>query len=196
MVSGSVADSQHQGACGLYCGLCPRFQSAAASRCPGCQLGDQHSYCSVWRCAVKGRGLLTCAECTDYPCAKLKRCIGDGADSFLSHQPAYPNLDRIRSEGLANHLAQARERRELLQQLLARYNEGRSMSFLCVAAALLSPQRLRQAAKELDESIARGRIDGDNAKTRAKAMRSTLEELAAEDGISLTLRKGKPGSDV
>ncbi len=51
------------GVCGLYCGLCPRFQSQARSRCLGCQLGEQHSYCSVYRCCVTRRGLFTCAGC-------------------------------------------------------------------------------------------------------------------------------------
>lgn len=192
MTTGSNDENQLQGACGLYCGLCPRHQSICASRCPGCQLGEQHSYCSVWRCAVQRRNYLTCAECAEYPCAKLKRCIGEGADSFLSHQPCYPNLDRIRNQGLADHLTKARERREMLEQLLAHYNDGRSMSFFCVAAALLSPERLHQAIGELDESITVGRVDGGDIKSRAKAMRLTLEELAAQDGIILTLRKSKP----
>lgn len=184
-----LPDSQLQGACGLYCGLCPRYQSSSPSRCPGCQLGEQHSYCSVWRCAVHTKGLLTCAECADYPCAKLKRCIGEGADSFLSHQPAFPNLERIRTDGLVNHLAEVRERRELLEELLARYNDGRSMSCYCVAAALLSPERLRQALREIDEAVFRGRVNKEDLKARARAMRSTLQEFATQDGISLALRK-------
>lgn len=186
--------SQLQGACGLYCGLCPRHQSPSASRCPGCQLGDQHSYCSVWRCAVQKRGYLTCAECTDYPCDKLKRCIGVDADSFISHSPAYPNLDRIRAEGLASHLSGAHERQALLEQLIAEFNDGRSMSFFCIAAALLSPDRLRQAIEELHQSIAAGRVDGGDIKSRAKAIKSTLQELAAQDRISLVLRKAQAGT--
>jgi len=141
---------------------------------------------------VQKRAYLTCAECPDYPCDKLKRCIGEGADSFLSHQPAYPNLTTIRSEGLDTHLTKAHERRELLEQLLARYNEGRSMSFFCVAAALMSLPRLRQAISELDQSLDRGEIDGRDIKARARAMRATLQELAALEGVNLALRRGKP----
>ena len=194
MNTSSGQEDRLQGACGLFCGLCPRFQSPSASRCPGCQLGEQHSYCGVWRCAVKGKGLLTCAECADYPCDKLKRCIGVDADSFISHGPAYPNLDRIRAEGLSSHLTKSRERQVLLEQLIAEFNDGRSMSFFCVAAALLSPDRLRQAINEVHESLAAGIVDGEDIKARAKALRSTLEELAHRDGISLALRKAKPGS--
>ncbi|OQB27848.1 MAG: hypothetical protein BWY10_01044 [Chloroflexi bacterium ADurb.Bin180] len=188
-----LPESQLQGACGLYCGLCPRYQSSSPSRCPGCQLGEQHSYCSVWRCAVHTKGLLTCAKCAEYPCAKLKLCIGEGADSFLSHQPAFPNLERIRANGLESHLAEARERRELLEELLARYNDGRSMSFYCVAAALLSPERLRQALQKVDGTVSQGRVNKEDLKARARAMRSTLQEYATQDGISLALRKGKAG---
>jgi hypothetical protein len=32
------------GCCGLYCGLCTKFQSRAKSRCLGCKLGEQHSW--------------------------------------------------------------------------------------------------------------------------------------------------------
>lgn len=103
------------GCCGLYCGLCPRFQSKAPSRCIGCQLGEQHSYCSVYRCCVTKQGLFTCADCDEYPCERLLRVLGveEGLDSFISHKPALPNLDRIREVGLETYLEEQRERREV-----------------------------------------------------------------------------------
>jgi len=188
VIAAPLSESDLQGACGLYCGLCPRNQAPAASRCPGCQLGDQHSYCSVWRCAVKTHGYLTCAECDDYPCGRLKRCIGEGADSFISHRPAYSNLERIRDTGLDQQLASAKVRRQLVEELMARYNDGRSMSFFCVAGALLPPETIHQALAEVDESIRQGHVDGSDLKARARAMRRTLEELARESGVELALR--------
>ncbi len=185
-----MSESDYMGACGLYCGLCPRFQSTAPSRCLGCQLGEQHSYCSVWRCAVSTRGYLTCAECPEYPCQRLRRTLGEGVDSFISHRPATPNLERIRSAGLDTYLNEARERRQLVEELLAQFNEGRSMSFYCVASALLPPAAIRQALSEVREAIAQGQVDGADPKARAKAMRATLEELAHVVGVELKLRKG------
>lgn len=186
-----MSESDYMGACGLYCGLCPRFQSTAPSRCLGCQLGEQHSYCSVWRCAVSERGYLTCAECPEYPCQRLRRTLGEGADSFISHRPAIANLERIRNAGLETYLGEAQERRQLVEELLAQFNDGRSMSFYCAASALLPPTVIRQGLAEVRQAITQVLVDGTDRKARAKAMRVTLEELARLAGVDLKLRKGK-----
>jgi hypothetical protein len=184
-----MEDRDYAGCCGLYCGLCPRFQSTAPSRCLGCQLGDQHSYCSVWRCAAGERGYLTCAECTEYPCMRLRRTLGDGVDSFISHKPAMLNLERIRQGGLDTYLREARERRQLAEELLAQFNDGRSMSFYCAASALLPRAVVRRALTEVHGAIAQGLLDGADPKARATAMRTTLEEVARVAAIDLKLRK-------
>jgi len=179
------------GVCGLYCGLCPRYQSKAPSRCLSCHLGEQHSYCSVYRCCVTKRGLFTCADCDEYPCARLLRVLGveKGLDSFISHKPAFPNLNRIREAGLEIHLEEQRERRLLVEHLLANYNEGRSMSFYCAACALMPPALIRQAIGEMEGMLASGQVDGSNLKAKAKAMRAIVQDLASETGIDLKLRK-------
>lgn len=186
-----MSESDYVGACGLYCGLCPRFQSTAPSRCLGCQLGEQHSYCSVWRCAVGTRGYLTCAQCVEYPCQRLRRTLGNGVDSFISHRPAVPNLERIRDVGLETYLGEAQERHQLAEELIAQFNEGRSMSFYCAACALLPPTVIRQALTEVRAAIAQGLVDGATPKARAKAMHMTLEELARVAAIDLKLRKAR-----
>ncbi len=179
------------GCCGLYCGLCPRFQSKAHSRCLGCQLGEQHSYCSVYRCCVVKRGLFTCADCDEYPCERLLRVLGveEGLDSFLSHKPALPNLDRIREVGLETYLGERKERRLLVEHLLANYNEGRSMSFFCAASALMPPNLIRQAIAEMERMLTNNQVNGSDLKAKAKAMRSSIQELASQAGIDLKLRK-------
>ncbi len=179
------------GCCGLYCGLCPRFQSKAPSRCLGCQLGEQHSYCSVYRCCVVKRGLFTCADCDEYPCERLLRVLGveEGLDSFISHKPALPNLDRIREVGLETYLGERKERRLLVEHLLANYNEGRSMSFFCAASALMPPDLIRQAIAEMERMLTNNQVSGSDLKAKAKAMRSSIQELASQAGIDLKLRK-------
>jgi len=177
--------------CGLYCGLCPRYQSKAPSRCVGCHLGDQHSYCSVYRCCVIKRGLHTCAECDDYPCERLLRVLGveQGLDSFISHRPAIPNLERIREIGLEGHLEEQRERRLLVEHLLELYNEGRSMSFYCRACALLPPRVIRDSLLEMEGKLEREEVDGADLKAKAKAMKALIQQRASEAGISLKLRR-------
>jgi hypothetical protein len=115
--------------------------------------------------------------------------IGVGADSFISHRPCLPNLERIRQAGEESHLAEQRERRLLLEDLLARYNEGRSMSFYCTACTLLPLNVLRQATGEMEDLLSRGQVAGGDIKAQAKAMRSLLLELAQQAGVDLTLRK-------
>jgi putative transposase len=123
--------------------------------------------------------------------------VGEGLDSFISHKPALPNLDRIREVGLETYLEEQRERLLLVEQLLADYNEGRSMSFYCAACALMPPDLVRQAIGEMEGVQPRlGRRpspnkDGSDLKAKAKAMRTAIQNLASQAGIDLKLRKKK-----
>jgi predicted esterase len=188
-----MEEREYAGVCGLYCGLCPRFQSTAPSRCLGCQLGPQHDYCSVYRCARK-LGYWTCAECGEYPCERLLHLMGEDVDSFLSHRPMLPNLDRTREVGLDAHLDEQRERRLLAEQLIGQYNEGRSMTFYCTAAALLAPGSIRQALQEMEALLSTGQVDAADLKARAKAMKGLIQERAEQAGIDLKLRRKKDGA--
>ena len=184
-------EKDYIGSCGLYCGLCPRFQSKAKSRCLGCQLGEQHSYCSVWRCAVNKRGHLTCAECDEYPCERLIRVLGVevGLDSCISHKPAIPNLERIRDAGLDNLLEEQRERRLLVEELLAGWNEGRSCSFFCAATALMPPDLIHKALADTGSAPAAAGNGTADIKSRAKAIRIKIKELADHAEIDIKLHK-------
>ncbi|HUT20699.1 MAG TPA: DUF3795 domain-containing protein [Anaerolineae bacterium] len=189
----TIKEQHYIGCCGLYCGLCPRFTSSAPSRCTGCQLGPQHDYCSVYRCCATKHGLGTCAECDEYPCERLLRALGtdEGLDSFVSHKPARPNLDRIREAGLDVFLQEHKERRLLAEHLIASYNEGRSMSFYCRACALLPPDLVREAIGEVDSMLTSGQIDSSDLKAKAKMTRSLIQERATAAGIDLKLRTKK-----
>jgi hypothetical protein len=179
--------------CGLYCGLCPRFQSTAPSRCSGCHLAPVHDYCGVYRCCVTKRGFHTCAECEEYPCDRLIGGLGieKGLDSFVSHKPAQPNLERIRRSGLARHLAGQEARRAILEELLRRWNDGRSMSLYCRAAALLPTQALRRSVDRTERAVARARVAARDRKARAAAMREALADRAAGLDVDLALRSKK-----
>jgi hypothetical protein len=183
-----MKEKDYAGVCGLYCGLCPRFQSTAPSRCLGCQLGPQHDYCSVYRCASK-LGHSSCADCEEYACERLLRVVGEGVDSFLSHKPMLSNLNRIREAGLEAYLGEQRERRALAEQLIAGYNEGRSMTFYCTACTLMSPGAIRQAIEETEAALGSKQVDEADVKARAKAMKAAIKELAGQEGVELKLRR-------
>jgi len=86
-------------------------------------------------------------------------------------------------------LEEQRRRRLLLENLLTNYNEGRSMSFYCLAAVLMPPELIDKAINELKEKLAVNQIDSSDVKAKAKALRGVIQGLAQEHGIKLKLRK-------
>ena len=191
-----VEEANLAGPCGLYCGLCPRFQSKAPSRCLGCKLlNEDRTFCGVFGCCVRKRDMATCANCDEYPCQRLLAKLGveadgSGVDSFISHKPALPNLERIKEVGLETWLGEQRERRLLLENLLDNYNDGRSMSFYCVAIALMPVDLV---SKAVDEMLAIYQGDDPDIKAKAKALRASIEGFASKSGIELKYRKKPTG---
>jgi len=169
------------GCCGLYCGLCNKYQSQAASRCLGCQVGLQHEWCSIWNCCVKKRGYFTCTECEElFNCEiYLRRKVVDWI-------PAAANLCQIQSGGLEPWLGEQMERQALVETLLAEYYEGRSMSFYCKACARLPLPAIQQAMSEAEEWLAREKVAATDLKSRARQMKAALG--AAADRLEVDLR--------
>ncbi|HNT77458.1 MAG TPA: DUF3795 domain-containing protein [Anaerolineae bacterium] len=168
------------GCCGLYCGLCNKYQSKAPSRCIGCQLGEQHSWCSIWNCCVKKHGFKTCTECEEiFNCPIfLKRKVAEWV-------PAAGNLRQMKALGLESWLGEQVERQALLEELLQNYNEGRSMSFYCKACARLSPDLINQAIEAAKECLAGEKTAESDVKLRARVLRTVMERLALEADIDL-----------
>lgn len=82
-------------------------------------------------------------------------------------------------------LGEQRERRLVLEDLLENYNEGRSMSFYCMACALMPIDLLNEALAEIKGMP----IDDSDVKAKAKALRSIFQELASKSDIELKLRR-------
>ncbi len=176
------------GCCGIYCGLCPRFQSKAASRCPGCKVLSLTISCKRYNCCVKKNGFETCAECSEFPCDKYENFFD--WDSFVSHRVCLPNLERIKEAGLTGWLREQSKRRQTLENLLANYNEGKSCSFLCIAVALMPVDLIREAVDEAKKTLAESNVNGSDVKAKAKTLRSIIQRSATKAGIDLNLRKG------
>lgn len=177
------------GCCGIYCGLCPRFQSTAPSRCPGCKVLCQTLSCKRYNCPVKQHGFATCAECGEFPCDKYDKFF-DG-DSFVSHRVCLPNIESVKKVGLSTWLREQNRRRVILEGLLAKYNEGRSMSFYCVATALVSPDAIKKLVTEAQRRLAAEEVDDSDIKAKAKTVRATIQEYADAAGVALKLRHAK-----
>lgn len=164
------------GACGLDCGLCPRYYARGSSRCPGCGgegFSLKHPPCGFLTCCQKRTGLQVCAECGEYPCRRFDRESG-ARDSFVTHRRVLPNQAFIRKHGLEAFLAGQAGRMSFLETALALYDDGRSRNVFCLAAALLSAEGLSEA---LDRA------------GKGEDIRVALAGIAASEGQELKLRK-------
>jgi len=86
-------------------------------------------------------------------------------------------------------LEKQRKRRLLLEDLLASYNDGRSMSFYCLATILMPPELINEAGDKLKRRLASNQINRADMKAKAKTLREIIQGLAQEHGIELRLRK-------
>jgi hypothetical protein len=181
------------GCCGLDCGLCPRYYTEGSSRCPGCcgpDFSDKHPGCGHITCCVKKKNLEACAECNDFPCQKFDSWFGNEAyDSFVTHKKAEPNLDFIRKHGVEKFIEQQKERIKFLKDMLEGFNEGRSRSFYCIAAALLSVDDVGKSIGSAKREVKTLDVRKDDVKSKAKILRKIIQDVADKKGIDLKLRK-------
>lgn len=100
--------------CGLYCGACPLYLATRAGtldslvshgmgaehlRCLGCRSEKVSVYClncSLKKCAA-GQGLVSCADCADFPCRALRAFERDGVPH---HRGVVDALQECRAAGL------------------------------------------------------------------------------------------------
>jgi hypothetical protein len=168
------------GCCGIFCGLCNKYQSKAPSRCIGCKLGEQHSWCSIWNCCVQKHGFETCTECNEiFNCAIFTR------RKVAEWIPAADNLRQIKEVGLDNWLKEQRERQRLVEELLQNYNEGRSMSFYCKVCARMSIELINKATKESNKKLSNEKVDESDVKSKAKILKAIIADLTLKTKINL-----------
>jgi len=170
-------------ACGLNCGLCPRFHTVGSSRCPGCAgagFTAVHPPCGVLSCSLR-KGVEHCALCGEYPCKKY-----DGAgltDSFITHRNRIRDLDRAKAMGMTAYAAELDEKIGLLKYLLDNCDDGRRKGFYCLAVNLLDIDDVRNVYRQAADT---GDIP---VKAKAAAVVRLFEDAAAKKDIELKLRK-------
>lgn len=173
--------------CGLPCGLCPKYRTDGNSRCPGCggaEFHEKHPSCPVITCGLKHGNPAYCADCQDYPCDRYEKM--QPLDSFISYAGVRRDLDRIRGEGPETLLSEIARRMEILETLLARWDDGRSKAYYCLAAQLLPLPALERIAKALESAQAGVHSD---AKLRAQKARECIVREADALGVTIKLRK-------
>jgi hypothetical protein len=176
------------GCCGIDCGLCPRFYTEGKSKCPGCvgpNFFEKHPPCAIVTCCFKDKGFETCAECNMFPCEKMEKW--DRADSFVTHRKAIINLKDIKNNGIKEFIEQQKVKMKILNKFIKEYDDGRSKSFFCLAAALISIEELNLVMNQM-KAYEKKLLD---KKQLAFYTREILDQIAKREGIELIVRKEK-----
>lgn len=166
--------------CGLKCGLCPVHQMP--NGCPGCGGGAGNQSCPIARCSLEHGKVEYCWQCGMYPCEKYSGFFE--YDSFLPARCVPQDIQRVREIGLGAFCRELDARVDILEELLAGYNDGRKKAFYCTAASLLDWDNLQAAMEEIRTGPAQGRLS-----EKAAAAVSILNGFAQRQGISLALRR-------
>jgi hypothetical protein len=179
------------GVCGLSCRLCPSYHSGTENRCGGCKSEwRMKAGCSFITCAVKRKGIEFCWQCPDHgACEKWRghREKGRAYDSFVCYQRLEDNIAFIGTRGIPAFVEDQKERERLLRTMLAEFNEGRSKSFYCVVATVMSIEELRRMIAQ-----ARDDSEGKDLIVKSKILHLMAHKIAEEKNYNLKLRK-KPG---
>jgi len=166
------------------------------SRCPGCcgpEFFSKHPSCSFITCCVKKKNLEVCAECSDFPCSKLKsdeeyQQVKESS-SYPSHKKVMPNLNFIKEHGIENFAVQQKKRIKLLETMIANFNDGRSRSFYCKSAALLDLATLENSLDKAIQKIKTDNIKPNDTKTKAKILKGILGGVALKEGVELIKKR-------
>lgn len=172
-------------ACGLNCGLCPRYQMDGASKCPGCSGKDfltKHPKCGVLSCTQR-KGFSYCFECDEFPCQKYEGA--DASDSFITHRHQMVDMDKARRLGMPAYQQELDEKIELLENLLAHFDDGRRKSLFCLAVNLLDLSDVKSVMEQIQLQTS----PEQSLKERAAVAVRRFHDMAEQRGISLQLRK-------
>ena len=167
--------------CGLSCALCSMH---LGGYCPGCGGGAGNQSCTIAKCSLEHGGVQFCWKCPEYPCPRYEGF--DDGDSFVPHRNRQQDIARARELGVDAYLARLEEKRTILEDLLANYNDGRRKTFFNTAVYLLPLEDLRTVMASLDSRMG---LSEQTAKERALAAVGLLQEAADRRGISLKLNK-------
>jgi hypothetical protein len=172
-------------ACGLNCGLCPRFYTDGDSRCPGCAgegVSEVHPPCGILSCCQRKK-IEYCFLCEEYPCKKYDGI--DLSDSFITHKNQFKDLEKAKTIGLEAYKAELDEKIVALKELLTTYNDGRKKSLFCQAVNLLDLQDIKLIMKQIADDVE----PNSTLKEKAVLVARFFEEMAEKRSISLKLRK-------
>ena len=129
---------------------------------------------------MKKHGFETCAECSEvFTCAIFtRRKVADWI-------PAAANLRQIKEVDLENWLKDQKERQRLVEELLEKYNEGRSMSLYCRACARMPIELINSAIRESNKQLGGKQVDKSDVKAKAKILKAIIKDFASKANVNL-----------
>lgn len=172
--------------CGLNCSLCPRFQTDGSSKCPGCggiDFSIKHPSCAVITCNKKHDNVEFCFECSSYTCKKYQE--PSKVDSFISYKNVLQDQTAA-NINLENYLNNLKKKQEILIELIANYNDGKSKGFYCIAVNLLPLSVLESIMDNINNNV---RVRDAKNKDKAKEITKLIKAKAYSLNIELILRK-------
>ena len=172
-MKGFTRNNPYLSLCGLNCKLCSMNLSG---HCGGCGFGNQS--CPIARCSLEHGNQEYCFQCSEYPCERYAHI--EEADSFITHMNQKTDLEKMQKIGEEAYNAEQVEKRNILDRLLAEYNDGRKKTLFCLAVNLLPLEDLRTVFADGDMDL--------SIKDRAKLMEKRLKEKSS---VELKLRKKK-----
>ena len=172
-------------ACGINCGLCPRYYTVGISRCPGCAgegFSDVHPPCGILSCCQR-KGHEYCFQCDEYPCKKYDN-TGE-SDSFVTHKHIARDMEKAKKNGIEAYAAELNAKVKILEWLLENYDDGRRKGFFCLAVNLLELTDIKSIVEKLECEIEPSASIKENATMAVRL----FQAAADEKGIELKLRK-------
>lgn len=172
-------------ACGLNCGLCPRYQMDGNSKCPGCSgegFMTKHPACGVLSCCQR-KGLEYCYLCDEYPCKKYDGA--DQSDSFITHLNQFSDMEKAKRIGIDAYMSEQAEKITTLETLLKCFDDGRHKGFFCLAVNLLEVQDIRLVMEQISNTVGADQSIKEKANTACQLFTSIAEKRI----ITLKLRK-------
>ncbi len=166
--------------CGLNCGLCTM---RIGNYCPGCGGGAGNQTCAIIRCSLQHGGVEYCYLCEEYPCEKYEGI--DEYDSFITHRNQLKDFEKVKKIGIEAYKSELSKKIEILNYLLANYNDGRRKTFFCLAVNLLELQDVEDVMKQIAAD------DDSNLTLKEKAVLAVnlFKTMAAKRNIVLKLNK-------
>ena len=171
-------------ACGLNCGLCPRYYTKGTSRCPGCAgegFNETHCSCGILSCCQR-KAIEYCFLCDEFPCKKYNWGL---VDSFITHVNIFRDAEKAKQIGIEDYISELNAKMDILEILLDNYDDGRRKSFYCLTVNLLDLHDVNSVIDMVVEKV------GPLATLKEKAITvvGLFQALAVERGIELWLRK-------